>query len=269
MCYTILLALTHRYCAAQSSLGSRGRERGERVVIYYNLSFCFFSRPYIISTIINNTPGVIITRRVYIITGAVWNRFDEYTTTRAGHNLRSKISWTRTRGRLAIHPALRVDFSRNFSPPSAYRRTTTVRAPVSLLPYIFTVRYLARREIRRRSLACVCKRRGIARARWRTERPRERVAERRRDRKKQRRARKTDTECCCAAASARFPFAFLFANYEITRRERRFECRASFVVVPLVNTSFASIFSRVSFVVLISADNSLSYIYIYIFFDSL
>lgn len=92
--------------------------------------------------------------------------------------------------------ALRVDFSRNFS-PSAYRRTTTVRArrfPFSI--YIFTVRYLAPRD-RRRSLAC--KRRGIARAG--APRDRERVAGRRRDRKKQRRARKTDTECCCCCVA--------------------------------------------------------------------
>jgi len=82
------------------------------------------------------------TRHVY--NGREWNRFDEYnTTTRAGHNLIEKISWTRTRGRLAIHPLLRVDSFRKilFPPRTAGIRRRVCAAAAGSFLLLSTARF--------------------------------------------------------------------------------------------------------------------------------
>lgn len=80
---------------ASSSIAGNARDRASasvRVQVHVNNSI---THPSIFS------PHIVYTR--------IWdtgrNGFDEYTTTRAGPLFSfSRISWTRTRGRLAIHP---------------------------------------------------------------------------------------------------------------------------------------------------------------------
>lgn len=81
---------------ASSSIAGNARDRASecaRVQVHVNNSI---THPSIFS------PHIVYTR-IYMDTGR--NGFDEYTTTRAGPLFSfSRISWTRTRGRLAIHP---------------------------------------------------------------------------------------------------------------------------------------------------------------------
>lgn len=130
-----------------------------------------------------------------------------------------------------IRSFIRLDFSRNFS-PSAYRRTTTVRASRFPFSIYFYRKVSPRREIGGEASRVI--KGAVSRERAGAPRDRERVAQR--DdaigRNNDALERRTRTEC---AACAAFSFCIFLANYEITRRERdrSFECRASFVVVPL------------------------------------
>lgn len=94
-------------------------------------------------------------------------------------------------------------------------------------PYIFTVRYgISRREIggeASRVKGAVSR----ARAGAPRDRERERVSQSDDAIGRNNDALERRTQNAAAAAASLSFFAFLFANYEITRRERRFECRAS------------------------------------------